>query len=118
MLSISGSQHRWGYKAGSECMFRGMCAAAIGGRFSSRPQEPAVSPRRCGVRGRKSGRSLQCASRGGACEYSCARAPVYVLPAPGSPVLQSLHDEEIRAPQAARGGIKGNVTCVSSASFP
>ena len=31
----------------------------------------------------KSGRSLQCASRGGACECSCARAPVCVLPARG-----------------------------------
>lgn len=82
-------------------------------------RELMVSPRRCGVRGREvRQKSAVCKSRG-ACEDQCARASVRVA-RPGSPVLlQSVSaTRRSRAPQAAREGIKGNVLCVSSASFP
>lgn len=53
----------------------------------------------------KSDRSLQCATRGGACEYACVRACARVARPGWRVLLQSVSmTRRSRAPQAARGG--------------
>ena len=80
MLPLSGSKHPWGTKQDLNVYVSG--DVEVGGSPLGH-RSPRSRPEGAVFGAEKSGRSLQCASRGGACEYSCARAPVCVLPARG-----------------------------------
>lgn len=121
MLSLSGSPRSKGTKQDLNVyMFRGCVCVEVGGSPLGH-RSPRSRPEGAVFGAGKSGRSLQCTSRGGACEYSCARASVRVA-RPGVACVTAIFVSMTRdpgAPQAARGGLKGNVlSCVSSASFP
>ena len=74
----------------------------VEGGFCSRPQSLRSRPEGAVFGAGKSGRSLQWATRGGACEYACARAPLCVLPGRVACVAAvCLHDEES---QGSTGG--------------